>query len=114
MFLKLCFTSVFRTQTNIYDESFCKNTSHLKAAKLFKKNFISEVQLASVFASDYCVQSITQTFLTTSPCSIALLCLLLMLSYFVILQEITFIVLIKKLAQKQALFKKIWYPPLIQ
>ena len=113
MFLKLCFTSVFRTQTNIYDESFC-NTSHLKAAKLFKKNFIPEVQLGSVFASDCCVRSITQTFLITSPCSIALLCLLLILSYFVILKENTFIALIKKLAQKQALFKKIWYSPLIQ
>ena len=43
--------------------------------------------------------------------SIALLCLSLVLDYFLILQENIFIVLIKELAQKQSLFKKIWYPP---
>ena len=43
--------------------------------------------------------------------SIALLCLSLVLDYFLILQENIFIVLIKELAQKQSLFKKMWYPP---
>ena len=66
-----------------------------------------------VFASDFGVQSIMQTFLTTLPYSTALLCLNLVLDSFLILQENTFIALINKLAQKHSLFEEIWYSPLI-
>ena len=52
-----------------------------------------------------------QKFLTTSPYSIALLCLNLVLDYFLILQENTCIALIHKLAQKHSFFKEFDIPP---